>query len=105
MSLCLGGEPTYKKSPAGCLEWPRELGKGLGFCLTVEVSESVVSCHMAVYSPKSPQYWSKLSFIVPPRLQDDRCVRWQGGSSSLWGPRDGLGLWRSLPTGNSLLAS
>ena len=50
-------------------------GDSLGFCPTVEVLESGVSCCVVFHSPlKSPQYWSKLCFRVPPRLQKDRLV-------------------------------
>lgn len=43
-------EPSYRKLPAGRLEKPRELGRGLGFCLTGEDLESGVSRRVVVHS-------------------------------------------------------
>lgn len=61
------------------------------FCSIVEVLENRMAHHVAVHSAfKSPQYWIKLCFRVPPRLQEDRKV---GGGVWLvvW-----MGLWMGL---------
>ena len=94
MSLDLGECLATGKS-----KWLARKAKGderdQGFCLTGEVLESGVSHCVAVHSPlMSPQYWSKLCFRVPLRLQEDRCF---GVASSLDGSWMSLGLGDPCP--------
>ena len=96
------GEPSHKKVPADWLEKRRELQEGPGVLAHCGGPREWNLPLCAVHSPlKSPQYWSKLCFRVPLRLQEDNLVWGQGMASSLDSAWMGLSLGEILVAGGN----